>query len=513
MSDLTFQSIARIYHQTAADMGYVDIFGYPVSILTLALFGALVLIVSYFPKMIIAFIKRGRLNRRRIRNRKPREDREVIEKRSIRRNVAGLFKSLSGYDSDEDKHIPDRIIEDIKLQQDHSEIFVALLQIVLTLVFAGLYAYAEMRDGEELQLRSTVPMLLGFYLVFGVVRLTYALSAHMPLFLLVAGLAADFGILALMIVLLESEALVALAFIFIALRTFRFQPIWVFSAGLCAIPAILVPYLLQEEATVLGSMQQQILTILALAAVTVTLMISQMMAKRNLFKSALSEMAREDLSHFFDEDVVRKITTQMEGPSLAIAETRLSTIMFIDMRGFSKASAELSAEQVVTLIKQVQSIIVPIIRAHGGSIDKFMGDGILASFGAVTDRPDHARDALEAALKIVRDYGSWLKYEKKKDAPGLDIGIGIASGEIVYGIIGDPQRYEYTVIGDAVNTAAKLEKQTKMFRLKMLCDARTAALAGEQGFGRDLNALENIEVEGLSGLVTVYSFMKEDVGV
>lgn len=423
--------------------------------------------------------------------------------------MARFFQTLSGYGEHSEREIPQRLLDDIRNQQDHSEILAALLQIVLAIIFAAFYMLFLHRTGTAFGPFSPLPVALALYLAFGISRLWKALSGEAPLSMLLLGLFADLGIVAVFILVfpndfLNNAALMALSLIFIALRTFRFQPVWVLAAGGSALAVWLTLLLFMPES---GGLQNQnnLLVFLTIMVVTAVLGFSQMIAKRNLHKAARSEMAVSDLSHFFDKEVVEKILTQGEGPNLTIAEKRLATIMFIDMRGFSKMSATMSAEQVVTLLKQVQSVIVPVIRKHGGSIDKFMGDGILASFGAVKERPAHAADALGAAQKILQDYTSWRRHERRQDSPDLDIGIGIATGQIVFGIIGAGKRYEYTVIGDAVNIAAKLEKQTKKQQVLILCDNTTAALARMQNGKAPLAMLENIDVDGLEGKVTIWT--------
>jgi adenylate cyclase len=101
------------------------------------------------------------------------------------------------------------------------------------------------------------------------------------------------------------------------------------------------------------------------------------------------------------------------------------------------------------------------VRAHGGNIDKFMGDGILASFGAVRASSTYAADALHCIDAILSASHAWAQDRQARGVPALGIGIGVAHGPLVFGIIGVERRLEYTVIGETVNLAAKLEKHNK----------------------------------------------------
>jgi len=127
--------------------------------------------------------------------------------------------------------------------------------------------------------------------------------------------------------------------------------------------------------------------------------------------------------------------------------------------------------ELIALLGEYQGLLLPILKAHGGSIDKFMGDGILASFGAVSPDPAFAAQALRAVDAIWTAAG----------LPAPDVGAGLTSGEVVFGIIGHGRRLEYTLIGDAVNLAAKLEKHNKVEHSRGLTTRTTYQLARAQG--------------------------------
>jgi adenylate cyclase len=154
--------------------------------------------------------------------------------------------------------------------------------------------------------------------------------------------------------------------------------------------------------------------------------------------------------------------------------------MFTDLRGFTKASATLSAADLIALIGDYQNVVLPVVRAHGGNIDKFMGDGILASFGAVNASSSYAADALRCIGAILATSNAWANDRAQRGLPALGIGIGVAHGSLVFGIIGVERRLEYTVIGETVNLAAKLEKHNKAEDAAACTTASLIALAKEQ---------------------------------
>jgi adenylate cyclase len=166
----------------------------------------------------------------------------------------------------------------------------------------------------------------------------------------------------------------------------------------------------------------------------------------------------------------------MAGQSTA----REAAVMFTDLRGFTQASASLSPAELIALIGDYQNVVVPVVRAHGGNIDKFMGDGVLASFGAVRPSATYAADALRCIGAIRAASRAWAAERAQRGQPALGIGIGVAHGPLVFGIIGVEQRLEYTVIGETVNLAAKLEKHNKAEHAAACAQASLIELAQQQ---------------------------------
>jgi len=157
-------------------------------------------------------------------------------------------------------------------------------------------------------------------------------------------------------------------------------------------------------------------------------------------------------------------------------------ILTVDLRGFTRLSTELAPDDVMKLLQDYQGRVCPLIVSNGGSIDKFLGDGILASFGAVAPSTTAAADALRAADAVIEAADRWATERKAAGRQALSIGLAVASGRVVFGAVGDAERLEFTVIGDAVNFAAKLEKHNKDEKTRALVDASTYAKAEQQGY-------------------------------
>lgn len=178
------------------------------------------------------------------------------------------------------------------------------------------------------------------------------------------------------------------------------------------------------------------------------------------------ERIREIFGTYVDRDVAEHILR--EGTSLAGEEVEV-TMLFLDVRAFTSLAERLSPTDVVATLNRLFGVTVPIVHAHGGHVDKYVGDGLLAVFGAPRRQRDHADHALAAALEIAeavqREFGNELA-----------IGIGLNSGTVIAGNVGGAGRLEFSVIGDAVNIAARVEAATRRTGDVILVADRTKEL-------------------------------------
>ena len=186
---------------------------------------------------------------------------------------------------------------------------------------------------------------------------------------------------------------------------------------------------------------------------------------------------RAVFGRYVAEDVVEQILASPDGLKLG-GERREVTILMSDIRGFTTISEQLEPEEVVEMLNAWFERSCKPILDRGGVVDKFIGDAIMAVFGAPIAREDPAGDAMASALEMAaaaQDFQRWMRRRfPDKTLPAFDIGVGVHSGVAVVGNIGHEQRIEYTVIGDAVNVAARIEGLTKALGCRVL--ASRAAL-------------------------------------
>ena len=221
--------------------------------------------------------------------------------------------------------------------------------------------------------------------------------------------------------------------------------------------------------------------------------IGQLQLGFNAMVSGLAERERirETFGTYVDPDVAEHIL--QEGTSLSGEEVEV-TVMFVDVRDFTAFAERTPPEKVVAAVNGLFEQIVPIIHDHGGRVDKFVGDGLLAVFGAPRRQKDHAGEALAAALEIVREL----------DSPeGLKLGIGLNSGPVIAGNVGGAGRLEFSVIGDAVNVAARVEAATRETGDAILLTEQTKELL--QPSAPDLEERVNIELKGKQETVRVFA--------
>jgi adenylate cyclase len=178
------------------------------------------------------------------------------------------------------------------------------------------------------------------------------------------------------------------------------------------------------------------------------------------------ERLREAFGAFVDPDVAERV--MVEGTVLEGQEAEV-TVLFLDIRGFTAFAEREGAREAVARLNDLYELIVPILVRHGGHANKFIGDGLLAVFGAPEKLDDHADRAVAAALEIVAR--ARARYGER-----LRLGIGLNSGPVVAGTIGGGGRVEFTVIGDAVNTAARVEEATRITGDDVLLTEATRAL-------------------------------------
>ena len=205
-------------------------------------------------------------------------------------------------------------------------------------------------------------------------------------------------------------------------------------------------------------------------------------------------------SRYVSRDVYDQLMASPVDARLGGARRHM-TVLFSDIRGFTSVSERGEPEAIVGQLNQYFSTMVPIVFANKGTVDKFVGDMIMALFSAPLDDPDHADHAVQAALAMLDELARLNSQWAADGLPTLDIGVGVNTGDMVAGNLGSESIMSYTVIGDNVNLGARLESLNKDYRTRVIIsDATRTALKGRY----DIRALGRVVVKGKSVPVEIF---------
>ncbi|HUF86098.1 MAG TPA: adenylate/guanylate cyclase domain-containing protein, partial [Thermohalobaculum sp.] len=402
--------------------------------------------------------------------------------------------------------LPDRVRRAIARDQRSSEILVCFVQFGAIAFFGAFYSLTPKAFPEMVPFEP-VPWALGVYALFTMLRLWLTLRDRLNAGFLGLSVIVDIALLMLTIwsfhlqyqepatIYLKAPTLLYV-FILIALRTLRFEAGYVLLAGATAILGwlVLVGYALatagemritrsfaeymSSDAILIGAEVDKLVSI---AAVTALLAIAVVRARRLLIQAATEAHAASELSRFFSPEVAGEIRSADIGFRPGDAVTREAAVMVVDLRNFTGFAARQPPAETMALLAEYQRRLVPVIQRHGGSIDKYMGDGIMATFGAAYPSESYAADALNGLAEVLGAMRAWNAERRAGALEELGIGVAVATGPVLFGVTGDESRLEFTVIGDPVNLAAKLEKHCKVAARPGLTTAAALALAREQG--------------------------------
>ena len=219
-------------------------------------------------------------------------------------------------------------------------------------------------------------------------------------------------------------------------------------------------------------------------------------------QSRLRQQIKKQFEHYLAPDMVAKL--QKDPALLKLGgETRTMTFMFSDIRGFTPISEKYKGNPagLTRLINRFLTRMTDIIISNGGTIDKFMGDCIMAFWNAPLDMKDHANRAIKSAVEMQKELKQLNKELKKEKLPEINIGIGINTGEALVGNMGSEQRFDYSVIGDDVNLASRLESSSKELGSTLVIGEKTKT----QTQGYKYKSLGTIKVKGKSEKIKVYT--------
>lgn len=392
---------------------------------------------------------------------------------------------------------PERVRWLIVEQQVRSEILIGWVQLALVLFFLVLYTFSAKTSAGTRFL--PVPWVLAAFMGFSVLRLIAAHRQWLNPPLVVLGICVDMALLMGLIwsfhlqyeqpapFYLKAPTLLYV-FLFIALRALRFEPLYVVAAGVAAAAGwtALLAYAaasgdmtvtrdyvhyMTSNSVLVGAEIDKIISILM---VTGVLALGLVRARRILYRAVLDSVLAKDLSRFVAPEVADRISASEHGLKPGDSEVRNASVLFTDIEGFSTLSESATPERLVALLNEYFEAISATVDQFGGAITQFQGDAMLVTFNAVKPDPEHARNAVRCAVAIqeatqARRFGGSVLMRTR---------CGISTGAIVTGAVGARNRLLYTVHGDEVNIAARLEQLNKKYGTYILATEGTVQAAG-----------------------------------
>lgn len=421
--------------------------------------------------------------------------------------------------------LPTRVAKRIEAQESASEILVGWIQLAVVVGFGVVYLIAPKTFDEDAPFRP-VPWVLSAYLVFTLLRLFLAHRNRLAEWMRYASIVVDMALLVALIwsfhlqyrqppsFYLKAPTLLYV-FIFIALRALNFDVRKVLTAGVLALCGwvFLVGYVIfvdpnqtmitrdyvrymTSNSVLIGA---EVDKAIAMLVVTSILGLAIFRNHRLLTFAVTESHSSRELARFVPAEVAALIKTSEDGVRVGSAELIEASVLFLDIAGFTALSERMAPERLVQTLNAFYAAVAEPIARHDGVINQFQGDTVLATFNAPRANPDHAANAVRAAIDIqamlaTRTFGNGLSIQAR---------IGINTGTVIHGMIGTPDRLGYTVIGDEVNVASRLEALNKEYTTPILVTEQTRLKAGEDRFAFTL--VDEVQLRGRTTNTRIYS--------
>ncbi len=416
-----------------------------------------------------------------------------------------LWEALSAiWPSTNHGSLPERVTTAITRNDDISEVLVKLIQFGVFALWGIAYLAAPQPNPETI---SRVPLVISIYLIFTLIMLFIALTRRTPVWLIYLSIIVDMVLLTYLIwsfhIQYGQDASFSLKvvevmnfFVLISLRALRFEARYIIAAGIMAVlgwtalvtyvvsidpanPMITRDYVtyITSNSVLIGAEVSKIISMIMFTAI---LAIAVRRGHHFLISSVAEASAAQDLSRFMASSVAEQIRDADQSIQAGEGERRDVAVLNVDIRGFTEMVARMDPDDAMQLLSDYQHQVVPVVHRHGGAVDKFMGDGIMITFGASRHDPQHCANAMRCVDDLLETQRQW-------DGPAskLNINMAVTAGPVIFGAVGDGDRLEVTVIGAAVNLSAKLEKHNKELGTRALSGEHCYRAAVEQGYKAD----------------------------
>lgn len=232
-------------------------------------------------------------------------------------------------------------------------------------------------------------------------------------------------------------------------------------------------------------------------------------ARRLVRQQVAAEEARGNLSRYFSPNVVERLSAAPA--DLDVARSQNVAILFVDVIGFTKMSQDLPPDRLIAEVREFHRRMVEQVFLHGGTVDKFMGDCVMATFGTPISGPSDATNALHCSVAILDEVREWNASRRDAGLSDVGVGLGLHFGEVVVGNVGAERRLEFTVMGDPVNVTSRLERLTREYGTPIIAsDELMEQVQREHATTSDLigrfTKLGTLEIRGRRGNIRAWRY-------
>ena len=221
---------------------------------------------------------------------------------------------------------------------------------------------------------------------------------------------------------------------------------------------------------------------------------------RYVIEAKTKEKVEDAMGRYMSEDVMKDVIKNIDNLGLG-GKKAVVTVLFSDIRGFTSMSENMSAQEVSQLLNEYFSEMEPIVTKYNGIINKFIGDAVMAVFGEPIQDENHPINAVKCGYDMLKRVEELDETWEKEGKPVIKIGVGINTGEVFVGNIGSEKRMEYTVIGDTVNLASRLESYNKTYKTQILISSATYEKSKEF---ISVNKISDVEIRGKAERMDIY---------
>lgn len=403
-----------------------------------------------------------------------------------------------------------------------SELLIAGLRLVLFVIIAGAFWWTGDMNREHAAMFSVAG--LGAVTVASLILVTLGFfRPWLPWLFATLDVGVLIHCLAMFVIAMQMPASTMLngpgawlIFLYLAMASIRYRPYLVLYVGLLFAVGWVSVWMVAGDIGVAGH-GDGVATAGATAAgeaarfavIVVTIFALALMTTRTRrsVQSALAEARlRATLARYFAGSVVGELTRMAESGARLCDQD--AAVLFADIRGFTSLAENVPAAEVAQLLNEYRRRMAVPIAQHGGTIDKFIGDGVMVVFGVPRPTPDDARNALQCALAIRATVPGWNEERARAGRTGIEIGVGLHFGPVVAGVLGDRNRLEFTVIGDTVNVADRLQRHGAERGLSVVVSEDILEAAGQQ-MDHEWELIGDIVVRGRRQTVRVYGLHAE----